>query len=302
MGLISYLSYGWNKLFSIPAVTQQQIQDLKELNETIIAEVAKIILLNDYMQHQSPRDWQEVVFTRQYKEQFTDQIADRLVEVFSKAAYKPQSGLEAIDILMQQIPKGIRQAKFIRAGQGIELKALHAHDVLSELVWIQCNWYAINWFTYHTLVDPTCVYDEKQLNELFSLIENRIELSMRDVADCINGIGVGYLIQAGLSRDFTSIVAEPIDFEEIVKIDVSKALTMNTMPRYFTKLQDKVPERLSNYTLMIRECKKIFEKVQNMKELAQHIEINKFIKERIIEIREKVFYPRSPIIPVWDEK
>ncbi|CUI17733.1 hypothetical protein PNK_2130 [Candidatus Protochlamydia naegleriophila] len=45
MGLISYLSYGWNKLFSSPTVApQQDSQDLKEFKMMINLRLYEILL------------------------------------------------------------------------------------------------------------------------------------------------------------------------------------------------------------------------------------------------------------------
>lgn len=295
MGVISYLSYGWNKLFSIPTMTpQQDSQDLKELKKAIVTEIAATILSNDYMQ-QSPQNWEEIAFTEQFTKQFPDQISGRIAEVFSKAAYKPQSRQETKNILLEQTAKGIVQAQFTKASIGVEKKALHAHQALSTLAWISCHFYAKNWFIYNTILNPTWVYDEEQLNNHFIVIEDLIERSMRDMADCINGINVGYLIQVGFSRDLSSIIAEPIDFEEIVKIDVQEAITMNTMPPYLTKLLDKVPERLSNHRIMQHEYDYLLKKVGQTQETPQHLAINEFTLKRTREICEKIFYPYTPI-------
>lgn len=291
MNFITYLSSGWNFLFPpSPTVTQE----LQELKYTIFTEAALIILQNDYLQP-SPQNWKVTVFTSQFKERFPGLLADRLKKVFSEAAYKPQSCREERNVLYEQIPEVILQVQFSKASERVELKFSHAHFVLSELAWVYCGWYALNWFSYHALLNPTCVYDEKQLNELFEFIEKPVELSMRDVSDCINGVGVGYLIQAGFSIDFASIQAEPIDFEEIPDMDVVEAIKTNTMPPYLTQLMDKVPERLPNYKLMIEEYKEKFDKIQNIEELAQYTKIKKFIDKKTKQMCEKIFDPLPSI-------
>ena len=87
MSFISYLSSGWNLLFP-PSLTATQQQELKELKRRIFTEATLIFLRNDYLQP-SPQNWKVAVFTRQFKEQCQDQLADRLIEVFSESAYKP---------------------------------------------------------------------------------------------------------------------------------------------------------------------------------------------------------------------
>ncbi len=294
MSYFSYLSSGLNNLFFRPTLTQQQQEDLKKLKDTIVMEVAGIILRNNYLQ-QSPQNWEETVFTRQFEEQFPDQFTDRMKEVFSEAAYKPKNYIEMGNILYQQAPKGVTVAKFTNARLQVELKFSHAHFVLSELVWVHCFWYAVDWFAYYGLLNPTCVYDEEELNKLFALIKNPIELSMRDVADCINGIGVGYVMQVGISRAFTSTGAEPIDFEEIPDMDVVEAIKTNTMPSYLKQLMDKVPERLPNYKLMMEDSKKKSDKVQNIQETPQLIEIKNFILEKTKQICIETFDPPPSI-------
>ncbi len=56
---------------------------------------------------QSPQNREEVFFTKQSKEQLSNQISRSIAEIFSKAAYKPQSNQEIENIFLEQCQRGI---------------------------------------------------------------------------------------------------------------------------------------------------------------------------------------------------
>lgn len=134
--------------------------------------------------------------------------------------------------------------------------------------------YAINYFTYNLLKDPSIEHDEKKWKEMFEKIEGIIKKGFDEIERCSNAIMVGYMVEAGIP----SCVPQYFGFPKPIYFDPE-----NISSDYLTRLIALVPENLPSVVQMQKSNLEMFKITLFKSGISSSMQM--FIVSEVIKLR-----------------
>lgn len=144
--------------------------------------------------------------------------------------------------------------------------------------------YAINYFAYNLLKDPSIKHDEEKWKELFLRIEGIIEKGFDEIERCSNAIMIGCMVEAGMP----SFVPQCLGFPKPIVFNDSENAS-----DYLKRLIALVPEKLPSVLQMQESNLEMFKVTFFKSEMCMSMRM--FIAAEVIKLRlqkmdsEKIF-------------